>query len=101
MTKSEPGKISYRYEERHGMFDLQGFAVGPVTQQRVKYMNGPMDDRPEWLVSIVNIAKLGGWVMAPPLPPPTMILWFDVDADGELIGFLDFNDDGTITHPAA
>jgi len=84
-----------RYEERDGRFDLQTFSVSGAPVRPTNHpskLNGLMDERPEWLISIVNIGKLGGWTMSPPEPPPDCILWFDLDEHGELLEFTIFED---------
>lgn len=100
MTTSE-AKPSYvaRYEERHNLFRLHTFRVpGDVSMTTGEHLDlertldGPIEDRPEWLTAIVNLAKLGGWAMSPPSPPPNFIFWFNLDAEGNLLEFVRFAD---------
>jgi hypothetical protein len=74
----------YRYEERDGEFALKCWHVGRETSWR-----GEMSSRPPWLVSIVNVAKVGGHLHAVPYPPPDAILWFTTDEHNQLESFLE------------
>jgi len=94
-TSNQSAVVTARYEERDGRFDLQTFAISGAKVRPTNHpakLSGPMEDRPEWLVNIVNLGKVGGWSMSPPEPPPDFILWFDLDEHGELVEFSVFTD---------
>jgi len=91
MTKSDCYLI--RYEERDGTFKTSTFQM----DGEAYYMSlpretehGSIEDRPDWLTTIVNLGKLGHWTMQPPDPPPDFILWFRTTLDHELIEFEKF-----------
>lgn len=44
---------------------------------------------PAWVTRILDIAKVGGHITSVKFPPPTAILWFYTDDDGNLISFTD------------
>jgi hypothetical protein len=48
-----------------------------------------MSSRPPWLVSIINVAKVGGHLVCMREPPPDAILWFTTDEHNQLKSFLE------------
>jgi len=74
----------HRYEERDGTYMLRTWGT-PRARNSEKYL--PLADRPSWLVSIIDIARLGGHIILVPNPPPDVVLWFVTDKDGALIEF--------------
>lgn len=44
---------------------------------------------PGWLTRILDIAKVGGHLTPVKFPPPSAILWFYADDEGNLISFTD------------
>jgi hypothetical protein len=90
-NKSVAGGAVYemRYEERNGNYRLDSWPIADITET-VK-AHGPIADRPEWLVTIINIAKIGGKLSLVPYPPPDAIVWFTVDAQLSLLDFIDYS----------
>lgn len=75
--------VAYRYEERGYRYTLRGWGPG----KRSYDLTGPLDARPEWLVSVVNAGLLAGAVGRPTYPPPGCILWFHTTPDNEFLRF--------------
>ena len=57
--------------------------------------SGPLTARPQWLIDIVNLGKLGNHGSHVRNPPPDFILWFDIDDNFNFLRFVDFNTVGT------
>jgi hypothetical protein len=80
------GNIEHRYEELNGDFNIRSWR----DDGREKTSKGAVDDRPEWLTTIINVAIVGEQLQRVPHPPPDVILWFTTDAKRNLIEFTDF-----------
>lgn len=76
----------YRYEYTDGYFKLKCWYAGIE-----RSMRGDLHERPEWLVGIVDVARVSGHLKHPVSPPPQEILWFHTDSDNQLITFIDIN----------
>jgi len=74
----------YRYEERNGEFALKCWQDGRETSWR-----GELLSRPPWLVSIVDVAVVGGHLVRLREPPPDAIVWFTTDVHNQLKSFLE------------
>jgi hypothetical protein len=72
----------YRYEERGDTYSLRCWCDGRETST-----TGVIDDREDWLVRIIDIAKVGGHMSLVREPPPDCIVWFQTDADNNLQAF--------------
>lgn len=79
-----PNEREYRYEERDDMFLLKCWLDGTETTLR-----GELYSRPQWLKSILDIAKVGGHLKRVNQPPPDAIVWFTTDLDNNLKSFLE------------
>lgn len=74
----------YRYEERAGNYQLKCWHDGNETTDR-----GLLNQRPEWLVRIVDTAVLGGHLKRISQPPPDAVVWFTTDLNNNLNNFLE------------
>jgi hypothetical protein len=72
----------YRYEERGDTFTLRCWCDGRETVAL-----GYKSARPDWLVRIIDIAKVGGHMSLVREPPPDCIVWFQTDANNNLQAF--------------
>jgi hypothetical protein len=72
----------YRYEERDDEYRLRCWRNGHETSE-----TGLLDNRAEWLVRIVDMAKIGGHMANVKFPPPMRIVWFQTDANNNLESF--------------
>lgn len=79
-----PNEREYRYEERDDMYHLKCWLDGVETTLR-----GKLYSRPQWLKSILDIAKVGGHLKRVNQPPPDAIVWFTTDLDNNLKSFLE------------
>ncbi len=88
-NKARAGDAAYelRYEERDDYFKVDGWPIGDI--EAIPSERGPLEERPEWLTNIITIAKIGGYANAIKYPPPNVIVWFIMDADYNLIEFVD------------
>lgn len=73
----------YRYEQTGDRFRLQSWHHGA---NRMQY--GRVDERPEWVTQIVEVAAVAGAVNRAINPPPDLILWFRTDQDNNLTEFI-------------
>jgi len=82
--------VKHRYNEICGVYALQSWE----SHVRVEYSNGGTDQRPVWLVKIVDVAKVANaiqcYVTHPQLGAdiPMEVLWFNTDKERNLIEFL-------------
>lgn len=76
----------YRYECTDGSYRIKCWANG-----NEQSMQGLIHERPEWLVSIVDVARISGHLKCPISPPPQEILWFQTDRNNTLINFIELN----------
>jgi hypothetical protein len=74
----------YRYEERGGEYFLREWHDGIERSSK-----GAISDRPAWLVSIVDVARVGGRIKFMEQPPPECICWFATDSNRDLTNFID------------
>lgn len=78
--------IEHRYEETAGEYFLRSWTSKGEHSER-----GLLETRPDWLVSAVEVARVGGYIDHVPCPPPDYILWFYTDEKGNMAGPVDFN----------
>jgi hypothetical protein len=71
----------FRYEQTDDEYRLQGFYGAPDAKRST---HGALDDRPAWLINIVDVALVAGAVSRATNPPPDFILWFRTDKDYNL-----------------
>lgn len=81
-----------RYTETGDQFTLHKWATHERKWARSFPMQGTLAQRPQWLVDVVLIAKLGGYGRAIGHPPPDFIVWFDVTAANELVAFTELGE---------
>lgn len=74
----------YRYEERGLDYNLSQWSNAKVAKS-----HGFIDSRPEWLVNIIDMAKIGGHARRISQPPPDLIVWFTTDSKGNLVKFIE------------
>ena len=70
----------YRYESSAGEYRLKCWHDGKEHTDK-----GKVADQPEWLTSIVDVAKVAGRTKTPISPPPETILWFKTDAKIKMV----------------
>ena len=80
-----PNEREYRYEERDDMYHLKCWLDGGAETT----WRGELYSRPQWLKSILDIAKVGGHLKRVNQPPPDAIVWFTTDLDNNLKSFLE------------
>ena len=83
MTKQP--KITLRYEAAFGHWRLQ--CVSADSKHHMATLAGAVGGEPDWLKHILTVAKVGGYEMEIPHPPPETIVWFLINPNKELIGF--------------
>lgn len=79
--------VTARYAEVRNGFVLWVYNNNTHTPQVTQ---GTMTQRPAWLVTIANAARLGGHMADIPDPPPDRVVWFDIDASYNLVEFKNF-----------
>jgi len=75
-------RIEMRYTEHKDRYYL---AVFSAEVNMDTHDDLPLSQRPEWLVNIVNIARVGDHFLEVQDPPPDRVLWFAVDSDFNLL----------------
>jgi hypothetical protein len=89
-----PDEIEHRYEQRGAEYTLRSW------YDREMSVTASMVERPEWLVKIIDLAVVGGHMQRIPHPPPDLIVWFRTSKDSnELISFVDFGVDTSVSTP--
>lgn len=85
MRKKElVANIEHRYAEEYDEFKLQSWAENAVS----KTYRGLMHQRPEWLVHIVDVARVANAFEHTTHPPPQAILWFKTDGEFNLVALM-------------
>lgn len=77
-------EIEWRYERREGTYTLRAWAGDSA---HPKDTRGFVLEMPEWLATIIAVAKVGGHIQAIAVKPPDEIVWFLTDRDFHLICF--------------
>jgi hypothetical protein len=84
MTKKKPPEHTMRYSATRTSWVVNGINENtPATVAR-----GLHGEEPEWLRNILTVARIGGHCMDIPRPPPDLIVWFRVNDEFELLGFV-------------
>lgn len=84
--KTHPDDLpEHRYEESVGEYKLRTWNNGRETTEA-----GLLHMRPEWLTTIINVARIGDHAKLVNEPPPEIIVWFRTNQDGTLHSFVDF-----------
>ena len=73
-----------RYEERDGDYTLKRWRDGHEEASR-----GVIQDLPDWMAKIRDVAMVGGHLKRVIVPPPDNIVWFTTDDDKNLINFME------------
>jgi hypothetical protein len=73
-----------RYEERNGDYTLKRWRDGHEEASR-----GLVQDLPDWMSKIRDVAMVGGHLKRVIVPPPDNIVWFTTDDDKNLINFME------------
>lgn len=84
-------EITCRYEESGTTARIQiwGDAYKPRTKTEPSHtITAPIDEMPQWVKDIRSVAVVGGFMPVNPHPPPKYILWFYIDVDHNLRGFV-------------
>ena len=79
----EHGIITHRYSVEEGDFSLQSYADALVTTGR-----GKVGEEADWLKRILDVAYLGGHGLTIVSKPPDYVLWFETDANMDLLQFI-------------
>lgn len=80
-----PDPREHRYEEGAGEYKLQTWLDGHQSTEA-----GMLHMRPEWLSTIINVARIGDYAKNVSEPPPDIIVWFRTKPDYTLHSFIDF-----------
>lgn len=83
MTQPPTDSYEWRYEHTGDRYRLQSWHNGA---NRMQY--GRIDERPEWLVTVVEVAAVAGATNRTFEPPPDVILWFRTDHNHNLTEFI-------------
>lgn len=75
-----------RYAEDVELYHLTTYPVAE-THPTVTDQSGPLDQRPEWLLLILNVAAMGEHFLNVVDPPPVRVLWFQIDEHCQLVAF--------------
>lgn len=67
--------MEHRYEERDGKYTLRSWPDDGPEQNA----HGPLHCRPEWVLRVLNVAQISGYMSAVTSPPPSKIVWFYTD----------------------
>lgn len=79
----------WRYAEDGYAFRLSNYNSTVALEVPFKH-SGRLDDRPDWLKLIVDMAHMDGTcVLTNKAPPPDRMLWFVTDPRGGLVEFLE------------
>ena len=78
--------MEYRYEEASDGFRLTTYAEG-MRFVKPSIMEGRLDMRPDWLLTILDVAKVAGRFPVIRNQPPKHILWFETDDNNNLERF--------------
>lgn len=79
-----PGAWLGRYVEHAGTCN---YTLWKGDKMESRYMTD--GTQPEWLTTITNAAKLGGYEQYVPNPPPSVVVWFEVDDKRQLVQFIE------------
>jgi hypothetical protein len=79
----DSGEVECRYQRTRDAYVLKMWGEGKESTH-----SGDVADQPEWLGRILVLGRVGGHVLNVAPPPPNEILWFVLDADGDLKRFL-------------
>jgi hypothetical protein len=78
--------MEYRYEEQDDMFRLTAYEYDRFASKPFTSLHW-LDMRPDWLLTILDVAKIAGKFPAIRYQPPKHILWFETDANNNLVRF--------------
>lgn len=78
--------MEYRYEEAEDTFRLTTYAEDRFMSKPFTSLHR-LDMRPDWLLTILDVAKIAGKFPAIRYQPPKHILWFETDANNNLVRF--------------
>jgi hypothetical protein len=78
--------MEYRYEEEGAAFRLTMYAEDRRTSTPFNSVHR-IDMRPDWLLTILDVAKIAGRFPAIKFQPPKHILWFETDDNNNLVRF--------------
>lgn len=76
-------KYECRYEERDRSFKAEVFFEGTGNVHMV--LRGELDTRPEWLVALSNVLRVGGHLEELQAPPPDRVVWVTLGDDYRLL----------------
>ena len=79
--------MEYRYEELDDTFRLTTYAEGRENRKFLDTLHR-LDMRPDWLLTILDVAKIAGKFPVIRYQPPKHILWFETDANNNLVRFI-------------
>ena len=95
MNRPNEAVATIRYWVRGNEYDLMVYSInGDYDPSKIAEdlvpMRGAVGEEPQWVRTIIELGKVGGYMITPTQPPPNQILWFDIDADRNLVQFIDF-----------
>lgn len=83
MTNKAHGILTHRYAKTGSTFTIDSYSDSVATSG-----NGIVDEEPEWLRRILDVAYLGGHGLRIVATPPDFVLWFETDEKLHLIRFI-------------
>jgi hypothetical protein len=78
--------MEYRYEEEDDMFRLTAYAEDRFISKPFNSLYR-LDMRPDWLLTILDVARVAGKLPVIRNQPPKHILWFETDDNNNLVRF--------------
>ena len=80
----ETNDFTHRYQEAGGKYRLQSWGGGGGQDA---HTGGALKQRPEWLVKIVDVARIARVIQHTKHPPPVAIIWFYTNENYQLTQF--------------
>jgi hypothetical protein len=77
-------KYECRYEERENSFRAEVYYAG-TGSSHVSF-RGHLHNRPNWLIELSNVLRVGGHLEELQAPPPDRVVWVTLDEDFKLVG---------------
>lgn len=78
--------MEYRYEEEGDTFRLTTYEYDRFASEPFTSLHR-LDRRPDWLLTILDVAKIAGKFPVLKYQPPKHILWFETDDNNNLVRF--------------
>ena len=78
--------MEYRYEEEGDTFRLTMYAEDRFMSEPFNFAH-QLAERPDWLLTVLDVARVAGKFPVIRYQPPKHILWFETDANNNLVRF--------------